>query len=151
MPTLDLRKPCKELGCRSRAVTRGFCEDHQKHVSELNRLYDTTQRDKLKAKVYRSRRWQSKRLSILRENPLCTKCHAAGKVVLAQMVDHLKGFKDENDPLAWDSDYLYPLCNKCHAVVTAQEKRVDFLTMPLEEAVFSKYQAEVKADTEIYL
>ncbi len=151
MPTLDKRPPCKEIGCRERASHRGYCEAHQKNVGEIHKLYDNTQRNPDKAKVYRSRRWRNKRLKILRDTPLCTMCHSNGKVVLAQMVDHLVGFTDEDDPHAWDDDYLYPLCYRCHAIVTHLEKKIDFSQMPLKEAVFAKYRAEIKKDQTVYL
>jgi hypothetical protein len=69
------------------------------------------------------------------------------------MVDHLVGFKNKEDPHAWDENYLYPLCNLCHGVVTGKEKHVDFSKMPLEKAVFSKYDGAdlKKEDPTIYI
>ena len=139
MAFIDLRPGCKEPGCRSRAAKRGYCADHQIYVSAENKLYDDHKRDKEKTKVYNSSRWRKLRLRVLQEHPLCTRCHAKGLIKLAQMVDHLAGFKNKDDFRAWDEEYLYPLCNQCHAVVTAMEKHYNFSDMPLDEAVYLKY------------
>ena len=71
--------------------------------------------------------------------PICTKCDAEGKIVLANLTDHLFGFTGETDPNAWDENCLYPLCTNCHAAVTAMEKHINFLAMPLTKAVELKY------------
>ncbi len=55
------------------------------------------------------------------------------------MVDHLFGFIDENDSNAWNEEVLFPLCNKCHSIVTALEKTINFIDYDLESAIFVKY------------
>ena len=49
--------------------------------------------------------------------PVCRHC----KNVLATMVDHIVPLKQGGDRLALDN--LQPLCNSCHAIKTAKDKR----------------------------
>jgi len=156
MPTIDNRSPCKELNCRSRAVKSGLCDDHLKTSSILSddrhKFYNATKRDPLKGIVYRSHRWRKLSKRMIETYPLCTRCYAKGRIKGAQLTDHLVGFIDETDPHAWDESFLYPLCKKCHAIVTALEKHNNFLEMSLQSAVFLKYDgAMIRTPKEIIL
>lgn len=64
--------------------------------------------------------WEQLRAKVLKREPLCRMCRAAGRAVIATTVDHitpkqLGGSDDEGN--------LQPLCKACHAVKTAKEGR----------------------------
>ena len=64
--------------------------------------------------------WEQLRLRILKREPLCRACRAAGRAVVATTVDHIKpkhqgGTDDEGN--------LQPLCKPCHVAKTAKEGR----------------------------
>ncbi len=152
MAQIDTRPGCKMPRCRNRAEKGGYCKDHKTEIKYKSREYDA-RRDQKKVKVYNSNRWKKTRLRVLEDRPLCTRCENLSIITPAVMVDHLVGFIDENDVHAWDHNYLFPLCSKCHGIVTAKEKRINFLQMPLIEAVFLKYEGIRSAitDTTIYI
>ncbi len=143
MAQIDTRPGCKDPRCRNRATKGGYCDDHKVDRNERHSIYSQFKRDPKKTNVYGSQRWKKKSKKTLSERPLCTRCKALNKIVPAVLVDHLVGFIDENDPHAWDDSYLYPLCTKCHAIVTAKERHTNFLSMPFLEAVFIKYDGAI--------
>lgn len=55
--------------------------------------------------------WRKKRLAVLRQQPLCALCLAAGKTVAAAVVDHKVPLSDGGTN---DSSNLQPLCKRCH-------------------------------------
>lgn len=55
--------------------------------------------------------WRKKRLAVLRQQPLCALCLAAGKTVSAAVVDHKVPLADGGTN---DSSNLQPLCKRCH-------------------------------------
>ena len=69
-----------------------------------------------------SARWQKVRRRLLRREPLCRMCSAAGRVRAAAQVDHVEPRHLRPD-LAWDSKNLQPLCVPCHTYKSAQESR----------------------------
>ena len=146
MAFIDDRPNCKDPRCRNRAEKGGYCDDHKTDRNERHKEYNDFKRDPAKVKVYNSQRWKKLRTRIIDSNPLCTRCEPNGKLTPANLVDHLVGFVDENDPHAWDPDYLFPLCTRCHAIVTAKERYTNFLKMPLVEAVFLKYDGAIPRD-----
>ncbi len=139
MAQIDTRPPCKSARCKNRAEKGGYCDDHKASRNARHSIYSKLKRDPKKTKVYGSQRWKKKSKRVLSERPLCTVHDAQNKIVAAVLVDHLVGFIDENDPHAWDDNYLFPLCTKCHAIVTAKERYINFLQMPYNEALFVKY------------
>lgn len=58
-------------------------------------------------------RWRKERLAFLQINPLCKFCTQAGKVTAANVVDHIKPHKG-NQELFWDTNNWQPLCKTCH-------------------------------------
>ena len=152
MATIDTRPPCKQPNCRARAVKNGHCEQHQQQAAARHIDYNRHGRNKEKLKVYNTQRWKKLSKRMIALHPLCTRCEAMGRIRPAQMTDHLYGFIDDTDEHAWGEEFLYPLCNHCHAIVTALEKRVNFLGMELYKAVDLKYEgAEIRPETKITL
>jgi len=66
----------------------------------------------------RGRRWMAIRAGVLSESPLCVACQRAGRIRIADEVDHIlplhKGGTD-------DTDNLQALCTECHADKTARD------------------------------
>ena len=145
MAFVDSRPPCKIPNCRKRAEKFGLCSEHKTQTEKPNR-------DAKKTKVYNSYRWKQTRKRVMSKNPICVRCDALGFIRPAVLIDHLFGFKDENDVHAWEDPFLFPLCAKCHGVVTSKEKYINFLQMPLNEAVFLKYDGHIqKTDNTIHI
>lgn len=85
--------------CRCGAiVTSGSCEKCTP-AKKTKRPYD--------------RQWRKVRADVMRDQPLCVDCEAAGRVRPAQEVHHVKSVKSSpNDRL--DPANLVPLCVACH-------------------------------------
>lgn len=63
---------------------------------------------------YKSKRWKSKRLAILRRDKyLCQECKKYGKIKEAVTVHHIK-HADTHPELAYDDNNLESLCQGCH-------------------------------------
>lgn len=67
------------------------------------------------ATIYNSKRWRVLRHDHLSKEPLCRYCHAAGDIVAADTVDHIKPHKGDLD-LAFDPGNLQSLCKTCHDI-----------------------------------
>jgi len=143
MAYIDKRPPCKMPGCHARAEKRGYCSQHQQHNALADKEYNKHRRDEKKSKVYYSTRWRKLRKQVFKLSPLCVSCIAKGHYVVGEIVDHLVPFTDENDPLAFDIDNLYPVCRKCHNIITPREKTFDFKSMSREDAYRIKYGGEI--------
>lgn len=63
------------------------------------------------------RRWRKIRKAVLASEPLCRFCKDMGKIVGAEVVDHIDGNTANND---WDN--LRPLCKSCHDRRTARDQ-----------------------------
>jgi len=62
---------------------------------------------------YGSLRWRLLRATVLREQPFCRSCRAAGRQVLTAEIDHIT--KHDGDPrLFWERSNLQGLCKPCH-------------------------------------
>lgn len=66
----------------------------------------------------RGRPWARRRAAWLREHPLCSHCHQAGRVQAAAEVDHVIPLADGG---ADDDSNMQSLCRDCHAAKTAAE------------------------------
>ena len=63
---------------------------------------------------YKSKRWKSKRLAILRRDKyICQECKKYGKRKEAVTVHHIK-HADTHPELAYDDNNLESLCQGCH-------------------------------------
>ena len=69
---------------------------------------------------YQSRQWRNLRALKLQMNPLCEECERQGRLVPAQMVDHIIPINKGGEPLSMDN--LQSLCNRCHSIKTAKDK-----------------------------
>lgn len=58
--------------------------------------------------------WRKQRLALLREQPLCRICLAAGRTVAAAVVDHIVPLSDGGTNTTAN---LQPLCKRCHDAV----------------------------------
>lgn len=61
--------------------------------------------------------WQKIRLVILAQEPLCRFCKEAGRITMAEEVDHIDGDSFNND-----QENLRPLCRPCHLKRTAKDQ-----------------------------
>lgn len=71
-------------------------------------------------KFYQSTAWRKVRQLKLNQNPLCEECEKHGMMTPAQMVDHIIPINKGGEPLSMEN--LQSLCNRCHAVKTANDK-----------------------------
>ena len=58
--------------------------------------------------------WAKYRLSFLRNNPLCTRCKAAGRTTPATVVDHIEPHKGDSVKF-WAPENHQSLCMSCHS------------------------------------
>ena len=72
--------------------------------------------------VVSSARWKAVRARVLRDEPLCRTCAAAGRTELATQVDHVVPVRVRPD-LAYDLGNCQPLCGTCHGLKSAAERR----------------------------
>jgi len=66
----------------------------------------------------RGRSWQETRARILRDSPYCAECARAGRVRLADEVDHILPIADGGSD---EPGNLQPLCAPCHREKTRRE------------------------------
>lgn len=84
--------------------------------------YNHYRRDPVAAAVYRSARWSAVRAQVLRDEPVCRPCAAAGRTEIATQVDHVIPVGARPD-LAFDRTNLQPICTVCHAAKSQAERR----------------------------
>jgi 5-methylcytosine-specific restriction protein A len=59
------------------------------------------------------RRWQKVRIGYLQSHPLCKMCESEGRIVPAEVLDHIIPHKGDME-LFWDSDNWQGLCKRHH-------------------------------------
>jgi 5-methylcytosine-specific restriction protein A len=113
------RRACLHPGCLAYAETVGRCATHAAPVL----LEREQRRSRTPGRAwYFTPRWQALRRAVLRAEPLCRACHAAGIVRAGVDVDHIVAHR--GDPRRfWDRENLQPLCKACHDAKTATERR----------------------------
>jgi len=114
-------KPCAYKGCSNLVPpNERYCKEH-KNIADKE--YNKTKRDtKTHKEVYNTRRWRKVReLALKRDGGLCQMCLAEGRIVKADVVDHIVEIKDGG--AAYDLDNLQSLCHSCHNKKTAQERK----------------------------
>lgn len=52
------------------------------------------------------------------DNLFCRRCETA----LATLVDHITPIQGADDPLFWEQSNWQPLCRRCHAIKTGEDK-----------------------------
>ena len=100
-----LYKKCLFTGCQEKITSGTYCDTHKK---QKDREYNAT-RDPDATRFYNSRRWKLIRQIKLNNNPLCQSCMLIGRIIEADVVDHIDGDISNNH-----DDNLMSLCNACH-------------------------------------
>jgi len=59
------------------------------------------------------RRWRVARRQWLKRHPLCVLCEADGRVVAAEVVDHITPHRGNRDAF-WNQENWQSLCKQCH-------------------------------------
>jgi 5-methylcytosine-specific restriction protein A len=91
---------------RSRLKNRLQREYNRKRGSSTRQGYDA--------------RWRAARKHYLTEHPLCVECLKQGKLVPANIVNHIVPHKGDWQ-LFWDKSNWQALCKTCHDSKTARE------------------------------
>ena len=108
-------KACLQPGCPNR-VQRGYCPVHAKQTKRAAAAAYNQKR--VPHDPRSTARWQRWRAQILRERPVCERCHDA----LSTSVHHQGG--GGTDPvLCFDLSRLVALCDRCHHQVEAEERK----------------------------
>ncbi len=99
---------CSYPGCR-KMIPWGerYCAEHAKKKAS-----DVAERKSANARGY-TYKWQKASKAFLARHPLCVMCEAKGIVRAAQVVDHIKPHKG-NQQLFWDRKNWQALCKQCH-------------------------------------
>jgi 5-methylcytosine-specific restriction enzyme A len=99
------KRPCRQPGCPELVDGEsGYCDRHRK--AEYQRQDD--RRGSAASRGYDSA-WRKNRIWYLRQHPLCERCEAQGKVVVAILVHH----RDHN-PKNNTAENFESLCVPCH-------------------------------------
>lgn len=94
-----------------------------------------------KQRVYTLKRWKQVRAYLLSSHPLCFMCEKMGLIVPSEIVDHVIGYEDKYDELAWDEENMITLCKSHHQQVTVRfdmSGKLDGLS--IDEAKAIKYE-----------
>lgn len=105
-------KPCQHFGCANLTETK-YCDEH--HGLYIKERANAT------ARGYDSK-WRTARNRFLKLHPLCVRCQTQGRLVKANIVDHIKPHRG-NQHLFWDDTNWQALCKKCHDTKTMTEDR----------------------------
>jgi len=105
MPIRPL-KPCAYINCSALVVAGNrFCNKHKKAEQKRH----DQERGTATQRGYDSRVWRKVRAMVLRDEPLCRRCKAEGKLTPATAVHHI-----DEDSRNNSRDNLEPLCQRCH-------------------------------------
>ena len=74
------------------------------------------------ARLYDRRRWRRRSRLFLQANPYCAMCRAAGRVRLAQVVDHVVPHKGDEE-LFWSESNWQGLCATDHNAAKQSQER----------------------------
>jgi len=109
--------PCRHPGCGAVLAKPGYCPAHR---GAVHRDYGRARRSfDSELGFYQSKNWREVRAVLLRDQPLCVRCEAAGRLVAAKVVDHIVPIKEGG--ARFDRSNLQPLCVACHNRKTARE------------------------------
>lgn len=103
------RKYCAAFPCNQIAVNGAYCQEHQ-----------PAKAPKETDPFYLSVAWRRFRAWYLTKHPLCEQCEKEGRLIPADMVDHITEIKDGGARLAEEN--AMSLCWKCHGIKTQQAK-----------------------------
>jgi len=109
--------PCRHPGCGAVLAKPGYCPAHR---GAVHRDYGRARRSfDSELGFYQSKNWREVRAVLLRDQPLCVRCEAAGRLVAAKVVDHIVPIKEGG--ARFGRSNLQPLCVACHNRKTARE------------------------------
>jgi len=114
------KRACLEPGCLGYAERIGRCTAHAAPIL-ARRQHGKDRSGEAGRGWYFTRRWQSMRAAVLRAEPLCRSCVAAGRITAATDVDHVQAHRGDARRF-WDVRNLQPLCAGCHYRKTAIER-----------------------------
>ena len=119
-------RPCHKVGCPNLTRTK-YCKEHEhleaENKRERDKFYDMYKRDKKAQAFYNSKAWERLRNHrMILDHGLCQHCLKKKRIVQADVVDHIIPIKVRWD-LRLSLDNTQALCNACHAVKTAEDKR----------------------------
>lgn len=120
------KRICSYPGCHEITSER-YCEKHTKQSVEdkrhRDRQYDLQSRDQKAAAFYNSRSWLvTRRKSLSKYKGLCLHCFEQDTITFADVVDHIVPLEVDWS-LRLVLSNLQPLCYKCHAVKTEEDKQ----------------------------
>jgi 5-methylcytosine-specific restriction protein A len=111
-------RPCRHVGCRALVYGReGFCDAHRK--ARYREYSQQRQAKGERVKLYDTAAWKRVRATHLALEPLCRSCRLAGRLVAANVVDHITPIKKGGSEL--DDSNLQSLCKPCHSAKTLIE------------------------------
>ena len=109
------KKPCLHPGCPALIDSGSRCEEHRKEYQQrLDRSRGNSHQRGYDADWRRLRE-----AALKRDNYLCQKCLAQGRMTPANIVDHRIRFHGTDDPRRLDLDNLESMCKSCHSTKTA--------------------------------
>ncbi|HNZ65245.1 MAG TPA: HNH endonuclease signature motif containing protein [Smithella sp.] len=103
------KKYCAAFPCSNLAVYGAYCAEHKPAAA----LKETDP-------FYLSPVWRRFRAWYLTNHPLCEQCEREGRLIKADMVDHIIEIKDGG--ALTDESNAMSLCWKCHGIKTAKAK-----------------------------
>lgn len=103
------RKYCAAFPCNQIAVNGAYCAEHKPAAAP-----------KETDSFYLSVSWRRFRNWYLKNHSLCEQCEREGRLIPADMVDHVIEIKDGG--ALTSEENAESLCWKCHAVKTARAK-----------------------------
>ncbi|UUV97987.1 HNH endonuclease signature motif containing protein [Vagococcus luciliae] len=111
------KKQCNHASCTKLVdYDIRYCEKHEK-VHSTNQYKDRMLKDEKYIKFYQSRQWRKASLLYRYKNPICEKCERSGKIVKADVVDHIIEIKDDFSKRLDESNFQ-SLCHACHNTKT---------------------------------
>lgn len=123
--------PCRDPGCANlcrggKDEYKGYCVDHARNVKLQQQRRSRAKRRNNQQQhtldqFYSTTAWRAMRSAYIAKYPLCRMCAEAGRVVAADVVDHIVERKDGGADL--DPRNLQSLCHACHNDKTQQERR----------------------------
>jgi 5-methylcytosine-specific restriction protein A len=122
MSPMKAQRPCSHPGCPELISFGSRCEAHRRQSQSLQtaRRMERPELKRDKA-FYDSALWRRVRMEVLRQEPWCRACKAAGRATLADMVDHIVRIQDNGERLARAN--LQALCSVCHNAKRGRESR----------------------------
>lgn len=91
------------------------------YLKKATRIKQTSIKREERNEIYTSTKWRKLRLAHLQQHPLCELCQKEGKVVPASQIHHIDSFMNyegmKRYAVAYDSNNLMSLCEKCHQKV----------------------------------